>query len=581
MTDKRTLKKNIAIWILALGIFVLAPFYAFAEHEQQCVTSTAAGVSTDTCFRKPHITIEPAGPQNVTMESTFSEPKGFSRQGIFGCSQTGSYSMSVGTLGAIGGAFVPVNDAAVTLNTGYLVFKECVLRPVINRQSESETASILKQTTEGFLTGRNGQPLFPVDLEKDKLERSDAVVERALATGRIDAVSPAFRDDVKRAIQRDYNVKTRNSNDSLKCSYAGSPAKLTAVLRGKQFNGFLDVLMLADPNCIPLYAAKNAQNLVMRDVATEQNDMLTRLGWNSGVYDVEKVNADGTRQVLTPGFLLADTIKQQLGSGFRKQESANDIDQMVGNLFSRISVSIFASFGGLQGLVQKNAGTPSYLDQVVLDSSEGLRDSAINAAIQILVAARQVGAQYLEAENGTASVLIRAIAQLRGAENTCWNIIVPKVKSYAEAGACAKNSDGGQTCSGSFALKIATSTSFSQGVIDSQIAPLATTTALKINATSQAVAAVDKLILDVTNSKAPNVQSTALQQLDALVAGKALPSQYDLKAAEQQLQDVNNSVSTLVTDTIKAWGDSPDTNIGWCNVNNENVIPMWANKWKI
>ena len=106
------------------------------------------------------------------------------------------------------------------------------------------------------------------------------------------------------------------------------------------------------------------------------------------------------------------------------------------------------------------------------------------------------------------------------------------------------------------------------------------------------MSAVDKLILDVTNSADPNAQSTALQQLDALVAQKVLPSQYDLKEAEQKLQDVNNSISNLVTDTIKAWGDSKDPNVGWCNVSNAGndsdgnpttpqVVQMWANKWRI
>src|SRR3990167_9643499 len=131
MTDKRTFKRTVLAWILALGIFVLAPSLAYAEHEQQCTTVTKNGVPSEFCSAKPHITLEPAGPQEVKLEQTFSEPKGFSRQGIFGCSQTGSYSMSVGTLGAMGGAFVPVNDAAVTLNTGYLVFKECVLRGIV------------------------------------------------------------------------------------------------------------------------------------------------------------------------------------------------------------------------------------------------------------------------------------------------------------------------------------------------------------------------------------------------------------------------------------------------------------------
>ena len=188
---------------------------------------------------------------------------------------------------------------------------------------------------------------------------------------------------------------------------------------------------------------------------------------------------------------------------------------------------------------------------------------------------------YLEAAKATADALSRAIAQLRGAENQCWELIIPKVKEKAAVGNCTQNSDGTQTCSGSFSLKIATSTTYSQRVVDSQIAPLASTTAARINAASDAVDSVDELIVNVTNSESPDAQAVALQKLDALVAQKALHNQYDLKDAERQLEDVNNSISALVTDTIKAWGDSTDPNIGWCNVNNTAVIQNWTNKWKI
>ena len=62
-----------------------------------------------------------AGSQtNATVSTDYS----FTRNGVFGCSMNGSYAMSVGALSAVGGVFVPVNDAAVTLKTGYLVYKE-------------------------------------------------------------------------------------------------------------------------------------------------------------------------------------------------------------------------------------------------------------------------------------------------------------------------------------------------------------------------------------------------------------------------------------------------------------------------
>src|SRR3989338_1502007 len=511
--------------------------------------------------------------------------EGFSRQGIFGCNDAGAYSMSVGSLSAMGGAFVPVSDAAVTLNTGYLVYKECVLRPMVNKLRENATANLVKQTVTQFNTGRattangvttNG-PMFPANLSKDMQTISDNVVNNDLNGSRLNMLNPAFSSEVKTAVYRNYQANVQNPNGVLACPYARSSADLKDVQRGVKFYDFNDVLMLADSNCIPLYAYENAKNVVMADVAAKQEEALTRLNWSNGVYDV----VDSNGNVVTPGFLVAGTIQQQLGAGFQKQQNANDIDQMVGQLFAVIGNQILSSASGLIGLLVSGGGnSPSYLNQVVADSSAGLKDSAINAALQILIAARQVEAAYLDAAKATADALSRAIAQLRGAENQCWELIIQKVKEKAAVGNCTQNSDGTQTCSGSFSLKIATSTTYSQRVVDSQIAPLASTTAARINAASDAVDSVDELIVNVTNSESPDAQAVALQKLYALVAQKALHNQYDLKDAERQLEDVNNSISALVTDTIKAWGDSTDPNIGWCNVNNTAVIQNWTNKWK-
>ena len=290
---------------------------------------------------------------------------GLSRQGIFGCNDAGAYSMSVGSLSAIGSTFVPVSDAAVTLNTGYLVYKECILRPLINRQKENAIANLVKQTTTQFNTGRtvteNGvmtnAPMFSTDLTKEMAIIRDNSVNEDLNGTSLNALNPAFSREVKTAIYRRYQANTQNPGGALACSYARSPADLYAVQHGQEFYDFNDVLMLADSNCIPLQAAANAENYVLANAAYKEDIALTRLNWGNGVYDVVDENGN----VVTPGFLVAGEIEQKLGSGFRQQESANDIDQMVGQLFAGIGNQILSSASGLIGLLTGSGNSPSYL----------------------------------------------------------------------------------------------------------------------------------------------------------------------------------------------------------------------------
>lgn len=503
--------------------------------------------------------------------------QGFSRQGVFGCSGSGADSMSAELTSALGGSFVPVSDAAVTRNTGYLVYKECVLRGIINRMSENATANLMSRTVEQFETGREGGAMYPRNLAEEKIAWSDEVVNTALDGDQLNAVNPLFRDDVKQFVGNSYFRQTRAPADSLACSFAGTPAELDAILNGRGTRGGADVRVLTDPNCIPLYSSLRAQDLVMSEVAANEENRLTRLSWNRGVYDVETVNPDGTRSVVTPGFIVADTLTQQLGSSFRRIENANDIDEMlVSQTFGILSNIILSeALNGLSGLMYRSGGQPSYLEQIAKETNAGLRDSAVNAGLQILVAARDVESAYLDAEGKTAAVLLRQSAELRGAEAACWNLIIPKVTEYAGGGACAESgSCGGGT------LTIATSTERSQKIIDERIAPLATSTAARIKEANKALESIEALIERVANSGAPETQTAALQELDAMVARKEIHNQYDLSAAQKQLQDIESGVGDLVSETIKTWGDSMAVDFGWCNVNNPDVVKFWANQWK-
>lgn len=519
------------------------------------------------------------GPTQTTSQTTAPVPSGFGSQGLFDCNADGAYSVSKAAMGAVGGSsYVPVNDAAVTLTTGYLVYKECVLSKMAANMRKAATAQLIQDTTTQFLTGRNGGPMFSQNLPQELSDASDIVVANALNGGQLNKINPAFQNDVKTAVYRSYYQQTRDPASTLACSYGGSSSQLSAILRGQGTNGAADILVLTDPNCDPLRAAINANSVVMSDVAARQNDILTRLSWSGGVYDI--VNQNGT--VLTPGFIVAGMIQQQLGSSFRQQESATDINQMLDYTFRNISNQILNA--GLAGLVQRIGGQPSYLSRVVQETSSGLQNAAANTGLQILITAQQNETQYLAAWNAVASAKIQATIQFRAAENACWNAIVPKVQQYA-AGGCAA-STGGATCPGPFGIRIATSTVFSQAAIaSSPLFASASTTANEINGSTSRLNILNQLLVDATNPASTTAQQTALQQIDTLVTGGTLRNQYQVQAAQKQASDAQTAMTNLLTNTVKHWGDDPlsatDSTSGWCNVNNQDVIRMWAERWKI
>lgn len=550
-------------------LLLLLPMFAFAQNTEQGIDASGANNTQ----------------RNGEAPSASDQFK-FQRQGVFGCNLNGAYAMSVGALSAVGGAYVPVNDAAVTLNTGYLVYKECVLDGVTKREGESAASAFLNQYVRKVQSLR----LLSEDLRAETLERADQTVLDALREANVAPACDGFRNTIRTATVRKYLAETRSPNKVLTCSLPGSSAEQQAFLQGQYNQNNLNnywgrFAELIEPQNRPFEASLILNKYIGADIATEEDIMRQQLAWGRGVYPLEEVtNQNGftQRKTVTPSYLVSEGLRQVLGSGYEQLINATEIDQMIGALYAGLSTHIASDPGGLAGLTQRIGSQSSYLDQVARESAAGLRDSAVNAGLVTLNAARQIEARFLEIVNSTGQLLTNAINQLRAAENRCWDLIVPKATEYAQKGGfCTKNVDGTETCPSSpFQIQPATSTQFSQPIISTQISPYAITTAEEIQKAQNAVRRIEGLIAGLTNTNSLDAQRIALQQLDGMVARGELHTQNDLQTVQSRKEAVESAISKLVTDTLSAWGDSTDTNVGWCNINNPDVIKMWAERWR-
>lgn len=532
-------------------------------------------------------TVQPAAD---TQGQTTAQPAGsayaYKRDGLFGCNMTGSYAMSVGAMSAIGGVYVPVNDAAVTLNTGYLVYQQCVLREIIDRQKEAGTASIIKKATNTITSGGpDGTPLYVTNLDARALKISDKVVAYELENNFGD-VNTSFQAAVRTAVARKYMSERKNPTRTCQ-----TQANLNDLYQRNQTDNYLTAMfVLADPDCRPYDVAQNKYQDILANVSQQLSDDRTVVDWGRGFTAVtDNASNPYAEKILTPSVVVQETYQSALNAPVDQLNMANDIGQINSPLMNGISTQAISDINGLSGLLQPQNGQPSYLDRMTAEASAGLRDGALNAAIQTLNAVRQVEGGFHDAKSAVADALLNTITQLRGYENQCWNLIIPKAKDYALNYPCNGKSTAIDPLTGQpactvqpFELKIATSSAFSQQVIDSQIAPIATQVAGDVKSSEKALQALDSLIAGVTNTNSLTAQRLAMEQLDALTAHKppVLHNQYDLTAAQKQQQDSQTALQSLLNDTKTAWADSTDPNIGWCNVNSASIIQMWAEKWR-
>ena len=561
---------------LIAGVTLLAlPLFAFAQTD----TTTPA---------------DPSAPATPTSYA-------WAKDGVFGCNQTGAYAMSVGALSATGGAYVPVNDSTVSLNTGYLVYKECVLRGIVDRQREGVTSGFTKKIVTIYNTGRNGQAQFVQNIPRESQAFWTQSVVTSLQNGTLSAVNPAFKSSIQRAIAQGYSASINARAQSLACPYSGDLKALET--NPTQSFSWAGLAALMNSNCLPYFAARDSYDTVMGDAASGWNDQMTQFAWGRGSYPQQIVDADGNLVTVTPGALIESNLTQAVQTGFNQLQNANDIDQMVGALFAGITSQVVGDSRGLTGLVQTTGSTPSYLDQVASESAAGIRSSALNAAITILSSNRQNEQAYLAAMQAIATVLTNTINSLHDKENTCWNAIIQNVcvagsvKSdntcTAVPQGCTTAADGTQSCPTAITLKIATSTAFSQGIITGQITPLASSTLTNIDASNAALTVINQLLAGVTNATSLDLQRLSLQQLDTLVTQHKLHTQYDAQNALQSKAEITGSMTTLLSNTVANWtgGGSDGTAnaswdgttypaVGWCNAGNPTTIQAWITQWK-
>lgn len=527
------------------------------------------------------------------------------RQGIFDCNQNGAYAMSVGALGATGGVYVPVADATVELNTGILVYKECVLREVINREREAATAGLNRVAVSAIQSGRNGKPQYVVNEGQEILtDASDPAFLGFLRSDTLQSLNPALRASITQAMVRSYEGETRSpQTKALTCPYKGD---LKAYQNGQVQFSFADFLAASAPQCDPVTALFMAQDIADARIARAIQYQQDQWNWNNGFYSqTDNVLDPLRRRILTPGITVQQSFQTILDSPVRQLESANDIGQMINALYAGMTTQIISDGQGLAGLTQSIGGQSRYIDRVVNEAAQGLRSAVTNVAIQNLVAARQVETAYFQTVNAIGAVLAQAIAQLKSAEKQCWELVIYKNDGHPERHVCSAPLDNKNTCISTAVgacttddvtgvvtcptgspLRIATSTAFSQSIIAPQIAPLASATLERINTSQNALNLITRLIESVTGSSL-DAQRLAIIQLNNLIAQqpRVVHIQPDLDSPNgviKQLDSVQAAMlgsEGLVATTIKGWADSTNIPPGWCNVNNPAVIDAWKKCW--
>jgi hypothetical protein len=216
--------------------------------------------------------------------------------------------------------------------------------------------------------------------------------------------------------------------------------------------------VLFTPGCNASFTLLDAQNLLDESLDAAQSQEQISLDWGSGFRSVERVRSvdlgggqsTQLRSIVTPGFMIAEQLKQTLGTGLRQTENADEIDEIISALMANIGTEMLTDIEGLSGLSASFGGQAPYVDRLAADSAARTRGNMTGAAASIVTNTIRVEQEYATTRQSSVAILDQSKRQLEAWENTCWGSIINQAKkdlaARVEGRACTQRGSTSTPC---------------------------------------------------------------------------------------------------------------------------------------
>lgn len=245
--------------------------------------------------------------------------------------------------------------------------------------------SMTRSTVNWINSGFNGSPAFVTDLRANLLAVSDATANQFFnelfdeaASG---IIKSPYQDEIATAVRTGYYLSTGGKfyvrNPFTLDQYSNDPqAFLAGDFSQGGFNAFY--ASITNPQNNPYGAYQTALGELDRRLASTQGRLITELGWGDGFKGFRECarDSDGSDAVAlaqiddcqdeivrTPGTVISNRINSSLGLGEQSLVTADEVDEVLGALFTQLVNQVLGS-GGLLGVSSPSSGGGrSYIDQ--------------------------------------------------------------------------------------------------------------------------------------------------------------------------------------------------------------------------
>ncbi len=330
-----------------------------------------------------------------------------------------------------------------TLSTQALEQKELVLDPLFYNIAKQALQQMTNDIIEWINSGFNGDPAFITDLEEYLQGISDDVAGNFIYGDQLNSVCSSFQLDVRTALAEGYQKENYGGVEKqVECSIENGEGDTKAFLNG-DFNAggwsmWFEVVLNPENTPIGAYAALDLA--LEEEVLNEQEEKLRQADWNQGFLSQEickLIGGDEKCTITTPGIVFKDLLSFQLTTPARSLIEADEMNEVIGALFSNLAQQAFTGVNGLLGLGGNDSFTNSSFGvDVNLSYLDALDEESANNAASGAVAGNKIE-QALRTETEVLELQVAILTQIDELntafedakepyeDDSCWNLAFP------------------------------------------------------------------------------------------------------------------------------------------------------------
>lgn len=274
-----------------------------------------------------------------------------------------------------------IANVANEINTSYLSFKECCLDGIAWSLINIVIKEMIRSVTAWVRSGFQGSPAFVTDLSGFLLDIADKVAGNYIYGSALAGLCSPFKLNIKLALDLQYR-ETRGY--VAQCRLSSVIKNIDGFLNGNflqgGWDGFYNTALIPGNN--PYGAMMKAQGGLYASISGAQNTELKILDFGKGFQSLK----DQYGHILTPGTTIESSLNNALDLPNKRIAVADEINELMGALFSQLVGQVLGGVGGLLGSAQSQGTSGSYFDQLsaeqntlgYADTSNKSIDSAIS-----------------------------------------------------------------------------------------------------------------------------------------------------------------------------------------------------------